>query len=491
MNSARGAAWIVGSRVTAQLSGMVLLIVAGRILGAEALGSYLLVAAIAEFIRRLGRAGWREYVLATAHEPGAADMAFWCSVIAGALCALAGALGAIGLGLGGVDPVYAWALFLLTATLLLGGATMIFEARLVHRGRVDRSSQIAIAGDTAGMIVGVAALLSGYGILSLVLARLALAVTCFAGMALVDRWRPLLLWERARLPQILSFSTNILASRLVNFANTYGADFIIALFLGPAGVGYFRTGLRIAGAVQELVSEAMNMLAWASFAKARTDDPDPARAQEATAALTNTYIARGLLMATPVYAGLAMTAPALVPVLLGAGWEATAMVTSIIAVSHLLMTPFLISEPVLSHLGRVKLLPRLQGALSVLTLASLAALAGFGIGYAAFAFLLRALIASPIMVILYIRTAGLRVETLVSSLLMVAAGIGVLAAGVAAGGLAAAELGALAPPHAGLARLVCEVAGGAAAYGVLIYVFRRDLLLDILAGLRGRPRVEA
>jgi hypothetical protein len=56
-------AWVLASRIAPQVGGVVLLILGARFLDPATLGSFVLIFAWIELLRRLSRAGWREAVI--------------------------------------------------------------------------------------------------------------------------------------------------------------------------------------------------------------------------------------------------------------------------------------------------------------------------------------------------------------------------------------------------------------------------------------------
>lgn len=344
--------WVVAARIVPQASGLVLLVLGGRALAPETLGSFVLALAGVELLRLLVRAGWREATLLD--ETGAATPVILTIAIASGLLAqpvvLSAALAATILA---APSELAVALALLGLSVLPLGAAAVWEGVLLRRGEADRAARPLIAAEIVQSAAAALLLAAGWGILALATARALRAAALAAGLAHASG-RPRLSFEFDRVRPLLPVSGHVTLASLASLAGTSGADLTVGLVLGPAAVAIYRIAARIAGAVAEVVTETTRVLAWSALA--------------GRGPLTRLAVARlfdgAFVLTVPVFLGLALTAGPLVETVLGPGWREAAPVLAILALARLLAVPVALAAPVLASHGRTRALPRLAGLLA-------------------------------------------------------------------------------------------------------------------------------
>jgi O-antigen/teichoic acid export membrane protein len=120
--------------------------------------------------------------------------------------------------------------------------------------------------------------------------------------------------NRSRLTEVLSFSKHLLSRNAANFVAT-GSDSVIGgLTVGKAGLGHYSFGLSIAWAPAEKITQLIVRVAPAIFGRVRDDRPALARYfLWVTAIIT--------MIAYPMFAGIAIVADDLIPLLLGDNWR--------------------------------------------------------------------------------------------------------------------------------------------------------------------------
>ena len=470
MNPVGQNAWVLASRIAPQLGGVLLLVLGARFLDPATLGSFVLIFAWTELLRRLVRAGWREaVVMDTANEATPAVTTLACAAAVAALALVA--LSALALRHAGLDPAYVHCLLLLGASLLPVAPSVIWEGLLLRTRRTDLEAATVIAAEAAHLALAALLLAAGLGIAGLALARLVRALVAFAGLGWATGW-PLPLstdWRRAA--AVLPVSMHVTLASLINFATTYGVDLVIGVWLGPASVAFFRVGSRIAGGVADVLNETVRVLGWSSLPARR-----PADTPADLAHRIDGFLGRTLELTAPVYVGLALVAAPLVALLMGPGWETAAGVVALMALARMLQIPAAVAWPALAAVGRTAALPRLAFLLAGLALAAMLVLGPFGLRAILWGQLAAALIGGAATVALVNREA-FPVGARLSFPPDLAAGLALLAAAVTATGAATAAL----PPAAALA---LQTAAGGAAYAAFLRWRRPELAAEILAGLR-------
>ena len=445
--------WVVAGRIAPQASGLLLLVMGGRALAPETLGSFVLAFAGIELLRILVRAGWREAALLD--DGGAATPTLLSLAVAAGLAvqpvALAGALLAPRLS---AAPDLGPALALLGLALLPIGAAAVWEGVLLRAGAPDRAARPLIAAEIAQSAAAALLLVAGWGILALAAARLLRAAVLAIGLAAAaGSCRLALDLPRAR--ALLPVSRHVTLAALAGLAGTSGADLAVGLVLGPAAVALYRIAARIAGAVAEVATETTRVLAWSALA---------GRGPLGPAAVAD-LLDRASLLAIPVFTGLALTAGPLVETILGPAWSGAAPVLAILALARLLAVPVALAAPVLASHGRTRALPRLAALLAAGSLLATLAAGRHGLVAVALAQLAAA-------------TAGAGATL---ALLRPIAPIRTLLPRASTLGATAAFAVAVAAAGTGPAPLVLQTATGAALWAGFLRLGRPRLTAELLA----------
>ena len=129
-------------------------------------------------------------------------------------------------------------------------------------------------------------------------------------------WRPSLRVRRSDLTGYLAFGLYQMGERAVNFIAANVDYLIIGSFLGPAALGIYYAAYQLVILPIQRASPVLTRVAFPVFSRAQDDN----------AVLREGYlwIARLIgLVGFPALVGLGVTAPILVPLLLGPGWEAS------------------------------------------------------------------------------------------------------------------------------------------------------------------------
>ncbi len=468
MSTWRTGGWVLASRVVPQLSGALLLLIGARFLSPEALGHFVMIFAGIECLRRLVRAGWREAVIVLP-APEAVPVAMLLAMAGGLVGQLVAAVAAIALWqMAGLEPGMAAAILLLGFSLIPLAPTAVWEGLLLRVGRPEREAKPQIIAETAHLIVAFLLLANGFGILGLVHARIVRAIVLFVGLGSAAGWVARMRWDPICAPSVLTISGNVTASSMINFATTYGVDLIVGFYLGPVSVAYFRVGSRIAGAVSEAVNETARVLAWSSLPqRARGEGSD----RVATRIAIDRFLDQSIVLAAPVFVGLALIAQPLVNLLLGATWAPAAQVVALMAIARLLQIPATVAWPALAIVGKTAYLPRLTAVIAGSALLLILVTGPYGIQAIALSQILASLIGG-IATLWVVNKAVFapdrlrpRKDTLLGLLAMA------LAVGLAR--LAGAELNL--GPWTGAIQLGGQILAGALAYLAFLGSRRRDL----------------
>lgn len=467
----KSGAYVLVSRVFAQLSQFVIFIFAARVLSPAAFGVFAVTSAMAILLARIGDAGWREFIMSSRSERAneqAATAALLCGGASGLVC----------LGLAaGAHALFdrremAGLLVLFGLWLPIASATSVQAGMLVRRGRLAALAFVQIAAETVGLAATVLLLLQGYGVFALVYGRLAYQIVHLAGVLHATRWFPPLGLDRATVAELVGFSRHILANRLIAFFRSYAATLSIGFCLGPASAGYFRAAERIVLALSEVLAETFQMIGWMSFrrsAEGTAEGPAGDAARRERLSREASFL-HPLLLATaaPVFVGIATVADNLVDAALGPEWAPAGLVLSVIAIRQLVISPTFLTEPLLATSGQMRRVPPVSAMNAVVAIAMVVCAAPFGIVAVAAGQLFAAMIAVSTAFWLQTRHGGLVLREVVSrsAFILPATLLLVIAA------LAADRFG-LASGLSTATRLALQVGAGGTAYLAAAFVLQK------------------
>jgi len=206
---------------------------------------------------------------------------------------------------------------------------------------------------------------------------------------------------------LMHFSKWMVASNLVTFLRERPADFIVGRIAGPQGLGIFSIANQLARMPSTELVAPINRALLPAYARL-ADDP---------VALGKQYLSVMsviALLAVPVVAGLAATAPFVIMLVLGPKWrEAIALleVLAFFGITQVLQTN---AYSAFLALGKPDVFVRINAFHVVVLLIALFALTPtYGMYGAAWAYVISALVALPVNFVIITRFLGLRLVDLI------------------------------------------------------------------------------
>lgn len=412
--------WVFGARLMTQVSGIFILVFAGRLLGPAILGSFVLVSAVVELLRMVARAGWRDYLLSETGRANDVQISALCALLFASIAAIVGLLGSVIMRIVISDPVYANLLAVLSILVPFEAVSFVMAGILIRTGRIIRNAQIQCIGEAIGLTLGLWALFSGFGLYALALAKVAYLITVFVGQWLVTRLSITLQVDKEGVLDALKFSKSVFSVNMLGYLRNHGSSYIIGFLIGPASVGFFRIAARMMAAANEMINEVARILSWAElgeFKKRSTSGLDEA-ARAGIARMFTVQVGTVTIAAAAVYLGIAAIGSNLVPLILGPGWEPTIVVMFWLAFARFIVAPINLLMPVLSIIGRIELLPKLQAAIIVIQFVGLVIGAQYGIREIAIAEVIVAIPSIGLAYYIAANVVGLDKKTYVSTYLI-------------------------------------------------------------------------
>lgn len=215
------------------------------------------------------------------------------------------------------------------------------HAILSRRMDFRRPAQVRLAAALAGAGTALTGALSGLGVWTLVFAPMAMLLTEAIGMTWAARAPIRPSFHFAGAGHIAGFGGVMTATQIFWFVQSQADVMIAGRVLDPHSLGVYTTGLFFAQLLAAKFVPPINEVAYAAYA--RQQDVGPA-ALLATIRLV-------MLVALPAYAGLAVVAPVLVPVLLGEKWLGIVPLLPILAIAMSMLTLQILFAPATNARG--------------------------------------------------------------------------------------------------------------------------------------------
>lgn len=343
------------------------------------------------------------------------------------------------------------------------------HAILSRRMDFRRPAQVRLVAAIVGASTALAGALSGWGVWTLVAAPMAITLAEAVGMTLAARAPIIPSFRFTGAGHIARFGGVMTATQLFWFVQSQADVMIAGRVLDTHSLGIYSTGLFLAQLLAAKFVPPINEVAYAAYAR-QTGVAAPALL--ATIRLV-------MLVALPAYAGLAVVAPVLVPVLLGEQWREIVPLLPILAGAMAMMTLQILFAPATDARGVPMAALRITMIGSVVMTAAYFIGSRWGLMGFAWGWLGGMAVLTTATVTLSGRIIGLRIDGLARAVLPPL----VAALGMAAG--VALMLRAL-PPVADWVALGIAVLLGVALYLGLLHRIAPDRLAEALDFLRNR-----
>jgi O-antigen/teichoic acid export membrane protein len=455
-----GSVVLAGSKVWAQICGLILLALAARYLTLTEFGVFALASAISMGLNQWVGVGAYEYVIRETENDTAPSTAFWLNTLVGVGLALLGLLIARPVSELYKAPDLYLLLVIMAPLTIPAGWRSVGESLLVRRNRLGAAGGASIAVETLAMVAAIWAFLSGYGLWALAVHKAAQFLLAPVFFLTAAQWAPSLRWRNAEARAILRLSGPLTTERVLGFTSSYGVDLVLGLLLNPAAVGVYRIGVRIITAVQFVLFETLKSRAWTRLSKA---------AQRSTANLAETaemLIGQAWVLCLPVFVGLALTADLVVAVALGEGWEESAVIVRILCASSIAAIVSILMEPLAAIHRKVSVLVALRIVMIAALIPAVIFTAAAGPSAVAFAQMLVAVGIGAVTIVLQSRLFGLRADPGRPEVLAATAAVAVMAVVVVS------VRGLFAGPAGAIELTLCACAG-ALSYVASLWLIRR------------------
>jgi PST family polysaccharide transporter len=342
----KGILWSVIQKWGREAISFLTFIALSRLLVPEAFGLVALASVFTVFIQIFLDQGFSAAIVQRANlEREHLDTAFWISILVGILLT-AGAIAASDLVAAFFDearlaPVLSWLSIGFILSALSSTQIAILQRDLAFKNLAARS----IIATMVGGIVGVSMAFTGFGVWSLVGQNLTKGLTGVIVLWSASDWRPGFRLSKKHYKELFTFGVSIAGNNLLKVLVRRSDAFLIGYFLGPTLLGYYTIGYRLLLVMMRIVTGIMNSVAFPTFSRLQ-DNPE--RMRNAFYKVTQ-YTS---LLAFPIFMGLAVLAPELVPALFGDKWSPSIPVMQVLALIGILQSVIFFNGSVMRASGK-------------------------------------------------------------------------------------------------------------------------------------------
>jgi O-antigen/teichoic acid export membrane protein len=220
--------------------------------------------------------------------------------------------------------------------------------------------------------VAVAFLGFGVGALALVIQRVSREGILTVGFALSRRWQMRFAFDLREAKDILRFAQNIIMARGIGAGAAAITDLFIGTVLSVADAGLLRLANRLVNMGSDILFQPFRSALWVRLPPLRDDPKEFARV---TLEMTEVF-GVGLFA---IIGGMALTASAALPLVLGQKWQSAVPVVCALAIGRLVSMLNCSAEAVLALRDRVRFVVLSSMWGSILTFAAIVVSAPYGI----------------------------------------------------------------------------------------------------------------
>lgn len=311
----RSAIWaIIGQGSTAVLS-LVNFAVVGRFVSPNDYGSFLLAMMVLTATQWLALNAYKEPVVQSKNlTDNLINSVFAFTVMVGTLLCLIMLLVAWWLERSGETPGVGQCIVVLAVKLLIDTSMSVPNALRVRQLEFKLLARVSIAANVASTFVNVSLLMSGFGMLSLVISQLATSLLTAFALLYTAKRRYALRWRREDLLLLKGYSPHVILWQAMEAMGQTVDRYFIASRLTLTDLGLYGFGKRLNDVIIEVLVGATSNVSLPAFSQMQDDR------QRLQAAFLKA-VRLVTLMVLPLIAALWVTADDFVPLLFGPRWD--------------------------------------------------------------------------------------------------------------------------------------------------------------------------
>lgn len=251
------------------------------------------------------------------------------------------------------EPQLASILPVMTITLVINATASVQSSLMVRRLDFKKQTMITIASQAVSGVAGLAMAWKGFGAWSLVAQQLTAALLRAVLLWTLNTWRPLLQFSTDSLKTMFQFGSRMAGAVLLNTLFENLNSLIIGRLFAATELGYFNRAQSLQSTATRSLGTVTNRVTFPIFSRMQ-ENPDRMRngLRKGTICLSFVHF--------PIMAGLAASAPSLVPLLLTEKWIACVPYVQVLCFGGILYPLHILNLNVLTAMGHSNLILRLE-----------------------------------------------------------------------------------------------------------------------------------
>jgi PST family polysaccharide transporter len=360
---ARGVAWQAFAMWGSQFVSFATYTVLARLLSSRAFGlvamAWVYVSLIQIFVRQgLGDAIVQRKDLQRDH----LNSTFWIvCLISSVFCFLSVVL-SVPVARFFKEPQVASVITWLSLFFPLNALSAVPTAVLVRHLNFRAIAMSSLAGVTGGSAIGIVMALTGWGIWSLVAQQLSGAFLNCAMLWLLVPWRPAFRFSARHMRDLSGFSIGIAANDLLWFVSQRSDQAVVGHSFGSLSLGPYSLATKIVALLHDGLIGLLQSVAFPVFSKLQDE---PRKLEHAV----YRFCELSSFVAFPLFGGIAVMSPELVPILFGTRWLAAIPLLQVLAAYGAIRVILGFVHPTMLSTAHTKLNFFMSLVLALLTLA--------------------------------------------------------------------------------------------------------------------------
>ena len=211
----------------------------------------------------------------------------------------------------------------IAAIIIVQGSAAVPRALLMRRKRSRQYATNSAIGNVVGACVGIFAALNGAGFWSLIFQQGCLHLTMLVLCSIAARFRPRATYDRAAGHEFAGHVATMLWSTVLNVASNRLDVLVVGALYGSTATGLFGLARRLVQIIQDLVASSFDKILLSMVARQNTKG-------QADRLYRSSVLLQGIT-AIPSFAGFAVIAPVLLPLVFGHEWGGAAPLVILMA----------------------------------------------------------------------------------------------------------------------------------------------------------------
>lgn len=465
-------AWSVTQKSGSAFISFLAFVVLVRVLEVRYFGIIAMAAAFTSLLDRFIDQGFASAVIQRKElEPKHLDSVFWVAIGTGCLLMIVGLAGAGVVARLYSEPELESVIRVLSLNFVLVALSSTQQAILTRHLRFRSLALRSLSASSIGGIVGVSMALTGFGVWSLVFQSLASNGVAVAVLWGASDWRPGFRFSVPHFRDMFGFSSRVFGINIFAYINRHADDLLIGYFLGATALGYYTVAYKLIRILVGQMTKVTNAVLFPAFSRVQEDVERVRRGFYEVTQYSG-------LIAFPVFIGMAVVAPQLVPLLYGEQWLPSVPVMQVLAFVGMVQALSFYAGTTVLAMGRPSWLLKVSALSAAVTVLAFLFAVRWGIVAMAAAYTISSYLMLPILLLLVRKLILIRA----SAYLMNVSGP---LLGAAVMGAVLLLLRVLLEGHVtSRDLLVIQVVVGIVTYGVILLLTARPLLNRVLHMLR-------